>query len=154
MDQQTIMCIVWVVAIVGFSAAEAATMSLISIWFAIGSLAGLIAAGLGAPIWAQLLVFIIVSGAVLAGIRPFATRWLKTRRVSTNADRNLGKTGRVTEQIDNNASSGAIYLQGKTWTARSSDSREVIPAGALVKVLSIEGVKLIVQPAEEVAVKN
>ena len=66
----------------------------------------------------------------------------------TNADRVLGQTAKVTEAIDNIAPSGAVYIDGKTWTARSADNRP-IPAGALVTVTAMEGVKLIVKEEEQ-----
>ena len=66
----------------------------------------------------------------------------------TNADRVLGATGKVTETIDNENSSGAVYVDGKTWTARSADGA-VIPAGEPVEITSMEGVKLIVNPCVE-----
>lgn len=62
----------------------------------------------------------------------------------TNADRVLNNVGRVTERIDNALPSGAVYIDGKTWTARSADG-EVIEPDAAVRILRMEGVKLIVQ---------
>ena len=66
----------------------------------------------------------------------------------TNLDRVLGDTGRVTETIDNARSAGAVYVDGKTWTARSDDGA-VIPQGTTVKILRMEGVKLFVRKIEE-----
>ena len=53
--------IIWIAAIVIFGVVEAATVGLVSIWFVIGSAAGLIAAVLDSPIWLQVVVFFIVS---------------------------------------------------------------------------------------------
>ena len=63
--------------------------------------------------------------------------------VATNADRVLGGTARVTETIDNTVPTGEVYIDGKTWTARSQ-SGAVIPSDTLVKVIRLEGVKLYV----------
>ena len=68
--------------------------------------------------------------------------------MATNADRALGETAKVTEAIDNAASTGAVYVDGKTWTARSADG-SVIPAGTVVEILRMEGVKLFVKKLEE-----
>ena len=138
----------WLAACILFSVVEAATVSLTSIWFAVGALVSLIAAVLGAEIWLQVTLFLLASAVSLALTRPLAKKLLGKRRVPTNTDRVLGKTAEVTEAIDNIAGAGAVYVDGKTWTARSRDG-EAIPAGALVQVLSVEGVKLIVTKVAE-----
>ena len=136
----------WLAAFVALAALEAATVNLVSIWFAVGALAALIAAALGAPLWLQVTVFILASALSLALTRPLARRLLARRRVPTNADRVLGQTCEVTEAIDNTAGTGAVYADGKTWTARSR-SGAPIPAGTLVRIQAVEGVKLIVTEA-------
>ena len=133
-----------------FSVVEAATVSLTSIWFAVGALVSLIAAVLGAEGWLQVALFLLASAVSLALTRPLAKNLLGKRRVPTNTDRVLGKTVEVTEAIDNIAGAGAVYADGKTWTARSRGG-EPIPAGALVQVLAVEGVKLIVTQLPEPA---
>ena len=140
----------WLAACVLFGIAEAATVSLTSIWFAVGALVSLIAALLGAEVWLQVALFLLASAVSLALTRPLAKKLLGKRRVPTNTDRVLGKTVEVTEAIDNIAGAGAVYADGKTWTARSRGG-EAIPAGALVQVLAVEGVKLIVTQLPEPA---
>jgi len=62
----------------------------------------------------------------------------------------LGAIARVTEAIDNTVPMGAVYVDGKTWSARS-ESGEKIAAGTLVRVLRMEGVRLFVEePKEEI----
>lgn len=124
--------IIWIAAIVIFGVVEAATVGLVSIWFVIGSAAGLIAAVLDAPIWLQVVVFFIVSIAALIATRPLV------RKLGSK-----GGTARVTETIDNTIPSGEVYIDGKTWTARS-ESGAVIAPETLVKVIRLEGVKLYV----------
>ncbi len=123
---------------------EAATTALISIWFAAGALAAMLMAMAGASLTAQLIVFVFVSIAALAVARPLAKRFIDPHIVPTNADRLLGGEGRVTEQIDNENASGAVYADGKTWTARSAGG-EIVPAGEQVEIVGMEGVKLIVR---------
>ena len=137
----------WLGALVLFGVAEAATAGLVTIWFAIGSLAALVAAALGAQLWLQVTIFIIVSALALVVTRPLARRFVAVKRTPTNADRVLHRQARVTETIDNIASTGAVYIEGKTWTARSADGG-VIGEGELVTVESLEGVKLIVKKEE------
>lgn len=124
---------------------EAATPVLVSIWFAVGALAAMVAAALEASITFQLLLFVFVSLAALVLARPLAKRLLDPHLVPTNADRVIGMEARVTEKIVNDYAQGAVYVDGKTWTARG-DSDAPIPAGTQVEVLRIEGVKLIVRP--------
>ena len=135
--------IIWIAAIVIFGVVEAATVGLVSIWFVIGSAAGLIAAVLDAPIWLQVVVFFIVSIAALIATRPLVKKLGSKGGTATNADRVLGGTARVTETIDNTIPSGEVYIDGKTWTARS-ESGAVIAPETLVKVIRLEGVKLYV----------
>lgn len=134
---------IWLGAIVLFGVVEAATAGLVSIWFVAGALAALIAALLGANIWVQMVVFVVVSAAALALTRPLVKKIAAGRAVPTNADRVLGREAKVTETIDNENSTGAVYVDGKTWTARSVDG-DVIPVGEQVEVSSMEGVKLLV----------
>lgn len=142
------MTFVWIGAIIVFGIVEAATAGLVSIWFVVGSVAALLAAAAGLSLLAQIVLFLVVSAAALAATRPLVRKLSTGKAVPTNADRVLGATGKVTETIDNENSSGAVYVDGKTWTARSADGA-VIPAGEPVEITSMEGVKLIVNPCAE-----
>lgn len=122
---------------------EAATTALISIWFAAGALAALLMAMAGASLTTQLMVFVFISIAALAVARPLAKRFIDPHIVPTNADRLLGTECMVTERIDNERASGAVYADGKTWTARSADG-EIVPVGEQVEIVGMEGVKLII----------
>lgn len=142
------MPLIWGVLIVLFLIVEGATVSLASIWFAIGSAAALIAALLHAPLWLQIVLFIVVSVAALVLTRPLAKKYINGKTQATNADRVIGADGYVTEAIDNLSSSGAVHIGGKDWTARSADGSP-IEKGTLVRAERIDGVKLIVRPAEQ-----
>ena len=135
----------WVVALVVFLIVEAVTAGLVSIWFVFGSLVALICAALGAAVWLQIFWFVIVSVATLVLTRPLVKRYVDSRSVATNADRNIGRTAVVTERIDNLAATGAVQLAGVIWTARSTDDAVAIEPGTHVTVRAIEGVKLIVE---------
>ena len=124
---------------------EAITVGLTSIWFVVGSVAGLIAAICGGPIWLQLALFFVVSIVCLAATRPLVKKLLRKDVTATNADRVLGQTARVTEGIDNAVPTGAVYVGGMTWTARS-ESGQPIPRNAQVKIVRMEGVRLFVEP--------
>lgn len=147
------MIIVWSVAIVVFLVIEGITAGLASIWFALGALAALISALFGAPLWLQLIWFIIISLGTLYFTRPLARKYVNSRAVPTNADRLIGMEGIVTQQINNLENSGLITIDGKVWAARSAGD-EVIEEGAKVTALEIRGVKLIVSEAETAKAAN
>ena len=135
----------WLALFVVFLIVEAGTVALVSIWFALGALAALAACALGAAMWLQIAVFLVVSLVLLAVL------WKKVRskatHIKTNVDSVIGAEGYVTEAIDNLSYTGRVKLGGITWAARST-SGQGIPVGTLVKVERVEGVKVFVSPAE------
>ena len=139
--------IIWLGIMVVFLFMEANTVSLVSIWFAAGSLAALIASLFGAQLWLQITLFLVVSAASLACMRPLVRKYIKPRIVPTNTDALLQSQGYVTEDIDNLAAHGQVKLGAMEWTARSTNG-VVIPKGTLVTVDKIEGVKAFVTPVE------
>lgn len=143
LDAESMQKIVWLVLLLLFAGGEAISVGLTSIWFAAGSLAALIAALLGGPLWVQIALFLAVSLLCLAAVRPLARRHLNSKVEATNADRAIGQEALVTEDIDNVHGKGAVIIRGIAWTARSEDGTP-IPAGTMVKVLRIEGVKVFV----------
>jgi membrane protein implicated in regulation of membrane protease activity len=140
--------IVWIAAIVIFGVVEAATAGLTSIWFVLGSVAALIVAICNGPIWLQISLFFVVSIVTLAATRPLVVKLMKKDIKPTNADRVLGGLARVTERIDNDVPTGAVYIDGKTWSARSSSGESIEP-DTIVRVVRMEGVKLYVEAEKE-----
>ena len=144
LDAESLQKIIWLVLVLLFAGAEAISVGLTSIWFAAGALCALIAALLGGPLWVQIALFLAVSALCLLAVRPLARRHLNSKVEPTNADRVIGEQAQVTEDIDNIRGKGAVVIRGVAWTARSEDGSPV-PAGTLVKVLRIEGVKVFVE---------
>ena len=142
------MSLFWLIAMVLFGVLEAVTVGLTSIWFAVGALAALIAASLGAFALVQVIVFLVVSFVTLLLVRPLAQRYINDRKEPTNADRVIGREAVVTQAIDTLKGEGQVNVSGAVWTARSQEEAP-IPAGARVRVLRIEGVKVIVSPVPE-----
>ena len=139
---------IWLGLMVVFLIVEAACpIHLVSIWFAVGSLVAAITAALGGQIWLQLLLFIVVSGTILAFLWPFVRKVFNPKLERTNVDSVIGTQGYVTQEIDNLNATGNVKLGAMEWTARSS-AGTVIPKGTLVKVDRIEGVKVFVTPVE------
>ena len=143
--------IVWLILTVAFLVAEAATVTVISLWFAAGALAAMAAALLGAGIFLQAGVFLAVSAVALTALRPLVRKFLTPRLTATNVDSVIGSVGIVTADIDNIVSSGQVKLNGMEWSARSSSGAS-IPNGTKVRVDRIEGVKVFVSPAEVSAI--
>ncbi len=140
--------VVWLVLLVAFAVAEGVTAALVSVWFMGGTLAALIASLCGAELWLQIVLFFAVSSALLLALRPLSKKLLRRKKVATNADRNIGRTAIVTEEIDNLLGTGAVKISGVEWSARSADGSR-IEKGAVVRVLRIEGVKVCVERAKE-----
>lgn len=139
----------WLIAFVVLLAIEIATMGLTTIWFAGGAIAGFAVNLLGGNIWIQIIAFLAVSFLMLVFTRPFAMKYINKGRTKTNVDELIGKCAVVTEPIDNLNSTGKVKLKGMDWTARTKEGLTVIPKGNQVEILSVEGVKLIVQEKEK-----
>ena len=137
------MIYLWAAAVIVFMIIEIATTQLVTLWFALGSLASLIACLMNAPVYVQIIIFVAVSAITLAATRPLVKKWTKTSFSPTNADRCIGKTALVVEDIDNSAEKGAVKINGSIWSARSADGIK-IRKDEQVTIKQIDGVKLIV----------
>ena len=102
----------------------------------------------GAPVWLQVLIAAVVTLVLLLATRPLVKKFLQNKETHTNADRVVGQTAVVTEDIDNLAAHGRVEVLGNDWAARSTENVR-IQKGTKVQVVRIEGVKLIVQPVHE-----
>ena len=139
---------VWFILMVGFLIVEGACpFHLVSIWFAAGSLVAGVASMLSAPLWLQITLFLVVSCALVALLWPFIKKFLNPHLKKTNIDAIIGSQGYVTADIDNLAATGQVKLGAMEWTARSTYGKK-LPAGTLVKVDRIEGVKAFVSQVE------
>ena len=127
--------------------AEAATVTVISLWFAAGALAAMATALLGGALWIQSLIFVLVSAAALTALRPLVRKHLTPKLTATNIDSVIGSVGIVTGTIDNLNATGQVKLNGMEWSARST-SGDILETGTKVRVDKIEGVKVFVSPAE------
>jgi membrane protein implicated in regulation of membrane protease activity len=137
--------VLWVILAAALILVESATTQLVGIWFAAGAVIAIIPALLGAAFWIQLLVCLLASIAFLIWIRPIVKTKISVKKLPTNADMVVGKTGLVLEEIDNIKGTGRVSAMGLTWTARTEEEQH-IPADTQVLVARIEGVKLIVSP--------
>ncbi len=139
---------IWLGLMVAFLIMEASCpIHLVSIWFSVGSLVACITAALNGPLWLQITLFLVVSAGLLAALWPITKKVLKPKITKTNVDSVIGSEGYVTQDIDNLNALGQVKLGGMEWSARS-ENHQKIPAGTLVRVERIEGVKVFVTPVD------
>ena len=140
----------WLVLLIVLRGIEMATLGLTTIWFAGGALIAILAALLNAPIWVQIILFFLVALVLLIFTRPVAVKYFNKDRVRTNVESIVGRQAIVTGEINNLQGRGQVTVGGQEWSARSAIDGKIIPDGAVVTVVSISGVKLIVEEAAEV----
>ena len=105
--------VMWLIILVVLALAEAATINLVSIWFAAGALTALLVSLFCQNFWIQLVVFLLVSTLCLALVRPLAQKKFTPHLRPTNLDLLLGQYGVVTEDIDNLAATGQVKGSGQ-----------------------------------------
>ena len=141
--------LLWLVVLIVFTTVELATVTLISIWFALGALVALFVAMAGGEFVLQFIVFSVTAFAILIATRPWAKKFVNVKKQSTNADRAIGKEVRVLQRISNLDQTGMVMVHGQEWTARTEDDKTIIEQGELVRIIRISGVKLIVKRVKE-----
>lgn len=139
--------VVWLALTVAFVVIEATTVQLICIWFAAGALVAMVVGLLGGALWLQILVFFVVSIALLTLLWPLAKKHFKPKLTATNTDALVGKICTVTEKIDP-VEGGRVKVGDVTWRALCEQGSG-IPAGAQVKILKIEGAKVFVEEVKK-----
>lgn len=132
---------VWLGIFVVMVLAEAATsVSLTSIWFAFGALVAILAAGLGAPVWAQIICCVAVGMITIATLRPYMKRKIAPKIVKSGLECLIGKKAIIIE--DTSKTSGVVSVNGANWTARTDG--ETIAANQECYIIKMDGIKLIV----------
>lgn len=140
------MSLIWLIAFVVFLVVEGVTTSLTSIWFAGGSLVVQVGGG---GLYPQLAVFVAVSFMLFLMVRPFAYKYLYSKRTNTNVDSLTGRKAVVKERIDNVAGTGSAILAGETWLARAAQEGDTFEAGDVVIISAVSGAKLLVAAAKQ-----
>lgn len=137
--------VLWLAVALLLMVVEVVVVDLVFVMFAGGALAAMIVALLGGPIWAQVLAFCAVSAVLLVAVRPWGLRLLrKTPSTATNVAAHVGRNAVVV--LDVTAQAGRVKLAGEVWTARSAQPQMVLPVGAAVRVVRIEGATAVVEP--------
>ncbi len=140
--------IIWLGLLILFLFVESCTVTMVSLWFAAGSLIALLISLFGGAEWLQIIAFAVVSAILLSLLRPLVRKYVTPKITQTNVDAVIGSTGLVTVAINNVDAQGQVKLGAMVWTARST-SGDPIPEGTRIRADRIEGVKVFVSPAEE-----
>lgn len=134
-----LVALVWLLVAIALGIGEIFTSTFGLLMFAVGALAAAGAAGLGAPLAVQAIVFALVSALSLFGVRPALRRWRggdeDERRFGVEAIE--GSTAVVLERVD--AEHGMIKIEGETWLARAYDATESFEPGDRVRVIEVKG---------------
>jgi membrane protein implicated in regulation of membrane protease activity len=141
--------LLWLIAAGLFAAGEVVSLDLVLLMFAGGALGGMAVALVGGPTVLQLVAFIVVSGVLLALVRPIATKHLtdRTPLQLDGVDTLIGRTARVTRDVD--VSGGRIRMGADEWTARSQHSGETFAVGQTVRIMQVDGATAVVGDALE-----
>jgi len=136
------MSLYWGILLIATIVIELVTVNLVTIWFAVGALGGLIVALLAGPLWLQITVFVVLSAAALLVTRPLVKKLVKPKIEPTNADRMIGKEGTVLMTVDPQKGEGLVNVEGNEWSATSEDG-SIIENGSRVSIQEIRGVKVV-----------
>lgn len=137
--------IFWLVLVIVLSFVEIATVSLVSIWFVASGIVAMILSFFIEDTAIITTIFILLGIFLLVISRPIVNKLRSKDNEKTNLDRIIGETAIVTEDIKKNVV-GEVKVDGKIWSAVS---KENCLKGDTVKVLKIDGVKLIVEKESE-----
>ena len=139
----------WLLLAAIFIVIEIISLGLTTIWFAGGAFVAAIAALCGANLVIQVVLFLVVSVALLAVTRPWAKKHLDTKTEKTNAEALVGQKAVILEEVNNIKETGRAKINGMEWTARAVNDDIIIPEGYVAKIVEISGVKLIVEKMDE-----
>lgn len=137
--------LIWIGLFIILLIIEVFTVGLTTIWFAIGALAAAGVNTLGANLIIQVIVFLAVSIMLMIFTRPWAAKHLNKNRLKTNYESKIGEIIKITERVDNLRQTGRSIVDGQEWTVRSQDNNVILEKDELAKVISVSGVKLIVE---------
>ncbi|MBQ8920992.1 MAG: NfeD family protein [Oscillospiraceae bacterium] len=140
--------ILWGVIFVLAVIAELASLQLVSIWFAVGAVCAFAAAFFGMGFTGQFGLFVAVSVVLLIATRPLLKKLRVKQAPPMNADRDIGDTAVVIEEVNPALGTGRARTNGIDWIAVSEDG-SVIPKETVVLITAIEGAKLIVRYKRE-----
>lgn len=141
--------ILWLILLILCIVIELGTLGLTTIWFAGGAFVAVVASIFGAPLYLQIILFLVISFVLLFFTRPIAVKYFNKDRVKTNVESMIGCQAIVISEIDNLQGIGRVTVKGQEWSAKTVEDGMSLPVGAVVEVLAVSGVKLIVEERKE-----
>lgn len=140
---------IWLAVAVVSALLEFATMQMVSIWFTFASIVAIILALCGVVWWVQVLVFCVLALVLLLALRKFSLKYLlKNNNSTTNVDSVVGTEHKLQQSISPD-NAGALKINGVVWTAVCEDESASIEAGNQVRVVKVNGNKLVVVLVEK-----
>lgn len=140
--------LLWAGLLLVFTLVELFTYQFFALCFSLGSVSALIASIFDVNITVQVVIFLVVSGLLIAFIRPIAYKMLKVTHSPTNSDMLIGKEGIVIDEINNLKRKGRVNILGQDWAAKN-EIESTIEVNTKVIVKKIEGVTLVVETIEQ-----
>lgn len=135
--------LIWVGVALVAALAEVASLEFVLVMFAGGALVSAGAAGAGAPVEIQVLVFAVSTAALLVLARPPLLRWSRgARGVTTGVAALVGQQAEVLAEVS--PTDGRVKLAGEIWSARSHATGVVLPVGLHAYVVRIDGATAVV----------
>jgi len=134
---------IWIGVIVFALVAEIYTFARVAVWFIPSALTAFFLSLTEMQVWIQVLVFFIITLILLVLSRTIFKRFIKFKTKESNQVYIIGKDAIVTEEINNYKRTGAIRINGSTWTAKSEDDDVIYESGLIVTVVKTEGRKVI-----------
>lgn len=142
--------VIWFLVLAALIFIEAISADLLTIWFMPAAVVCIVLAALKCPVSVQVIVFFVLSAVLVVLYKTVLKKYIiKKRNSKTNTDLIVGETGVVQEEINNLAATGLVKVKYQIWTARSVDEQATFGVGELVKVVGIEGVKVICQKVDQ-----
>jgi len=139
---------VWLIAAGVFFLSELATEGFLICWLGIGAILAMLTSFICENLFVQTIVFVISSVILILLTKPLVTKYMKnTKTIVTNSNALIDKTGIVTITINPIEATGQVKVNGEIWSAKSEENT-IIEKDTKVKVLKIDGVKLIVTPVK------
>jgi membrane protein implicated in regulation of membrane protease activity len=136
--------IIWGIIFVAAVVGELATGQLISIWFAVASLAAYLVSLTGVSFFWQFSTFVVVTAVSLLLTKKFF-KSVKTKFTPTNIDADVGKIAVISEEINALKGTGRAEFQGSFWRAVAHDESDVIEVGTSVRIKEIKSTTLVVE---------
>ncbi len=133
----------WLVVAAVAAVIEALSLGLVTMWFVVGALVAFVVSFAGGPLWLQFVVFLVVSIACLVLLRPVIIK--NRKRGKEHEATPVGTNAIVVEEINPAELRGRVETPDHmTWAALTKDG-STIEAGARVRVVDQESIKLVVE---------